>query len=133
MIVRSLRDRWVGPGKGADVRMKRITKGKKYFVYAIQRRAAGKEYYFIFEDDQHKYLLPEPYAASHFEVVDSGLPSDWVHSSEGRFFKRTNTTFPEWARDFSGFYYRLSEDSQQERAELKRRINEYEGVGGLND
>jgi hypothetical protein len=86
-----------------------LTVGKKYVVYANERRN-NDDWYFITDDDYGGVrLYPMAYSSAFFRVVDSRPSSYWANAiSENSFLEdgKSLMAFDEWDDD-PGFYERL--------------------------
>lgn len=80
--------------KGINVPTQALTKGKKYFVYAIEQRGRAKVYYLVNDIID---MYPQTYDAGLFTIFNDSLPDDWSSYEKGWGpFKSTTTSFPEW-------------------------------------
>jgi hypothetical protein len=108
--------------EGTNPNKQLLTSGQEYIVFAIVEDWKKKKSYYIIDDDDN-YLVPKPYEATLFRVIDDSIPKHWVTTTKGFLLKKAYLTFPLWANDFDDFYYMLFDGSQREkevfRAELK--------------
>lgn len=123
MIVIPVKD--VVQVEGYSQPTKVLSKGRKYIVLAIQKDQKGRVEYFIIEDIAESDPFPKPHSEKLFEVLDRSLPADWVETTEGLLKKMTYITFPDWSRDFSGFYNELADNDAEACELLKNKMEEY--------